>query len=52
MKKTTLQKTGSIIICLIGLYLLLTSVANGLFGFLYLVIGIWCVFTYFGKSDE
>jgi hypothetical protein len=52
MKKTNLQKTGSIVICLIGLYLLITSVDYGLFGFLYLAIGIWSVFTYFGKSEE
>ncbi|WP_157966777.1 hypothetical protein [Brevibacillus sp. Leaf182] len=52
MKKATLQKTGSIVICLIGLYLLITSLDYGLLGFLYLAIGIWNVFTYFGKSDE
>lgn len=49
MKKTTLLKIVSIVICLFGLYLMITSLDSGLFGILYLAIGIW---SFFGKIDE
>ncbi len=52
MKKITLHKIVSIVICLSGLYLMITSLDYGLLGILYLAIGIWSVFTYFGKSNE
>jgi len=52
LRKTTLQKIGSIVICSIGLYLSFTGWEYGLFGIFYLAIGIWCIFTYFGKRDE
>ncbi len=48
MKKTTLLKIVSIVICFFGLYLMITSLDSGLFGILYLAIGIW---SFFGLND-
>lgn len=52
MKKLTLQQIGSILFCVVGFFILLTSVDLGLVGFLYLAFGIYYVFKYFGIATR